>query len=355
MVATELERSTDAFMEQVFGDLIGSLNVAMASIGDRLGLFRDLSQNGPAMASELAKRTGVSLRYAQEWLNAMACSGYLIYDPDGAVFSLPAEHAPVIAEENGPAFLGGPLQIAPLMIGLVPRIAEVFRTGGGLPQSAYDPGVWEGMERETAPIFENFLIEGWLGAAPDVGIKLEAGAHVADVGCGSGRAVLRMAQAYPNATFVGYDAFPAQIERATANAKAAGLEDRVTFAVRDVSKGLPEKYDVITTFDVVHDAVDPAGLLRAIRQGLRPGGLYLIQEFAAGERLEDNIGPVGSFLYGVSVLYCMTTSLAHGGAGLGTAGMPESVVTAMGAEAGFASTERLTIDDPFHALYLLRS
>lgn len=349
------EEKAGAFAERVFNDLSAATLVMMCSLGDRLGLFKHLQGTGPATSEELATRAGVSERYAREWLSALFCAGYLTYDPPTQRFALPPEHAPVLAEEDGPLFLGGLLQDLPPVFGVFNEVAEAFRTGGGVPMSAYDPSLWEGMERESAPAFEHQLLQVFLPAMPEVQARLERGAQVADIGCGSGRALIKLATAYPNARFVGYDAFEPQVNRARANARAAGLEDRVRFEVRDAEEGLPESYDVITSFDVVHDARDPLALLRAIRKGLRAEGIYVAREPNAADRLEENAGPMGTFFYSASVFYCMTTSLAQNGAGLGTMGLPESKLRALAEEAGFSGVRRVPVEDPFEALYELRA
>src|SRR5205085_12371764 len=174
-----------------------------------------------------------------------------------------------LADELGPQFLGGCYQQLPATVAVLDQLTQAFRQGGGVPQAAYDDRFWDGLERFTAGWFENLLLQQWIPAMPDVQARLDRGAHVADVGCGRGRALIKLAQAYPHSRYVGYDAFVPAIARATANAQAVGVADRVRFERRDVAAGLPKPYDVITTFDVVHDAVDPRGLLRAIRQALR--------------------------------------------------------------------------------------
>jgi SAM-dependent methyltransferase len=211
--------------------------------------------------------------------------------------------------------------------------------------------MWDGLERFTNMWFENLLTQQWLPAMPDVQAKLERGAQVADVGCGRGRALIKLAQAFPNSRYMGYDVFGPTIERATANARAVGVADRVRFAQRDVSKGLPEQYDVITTFDVVHDAVDPAGLLRT--DGITDG-IYVCLDINCSEKLEENSGPLGAMFYGFSVLYCMTTSLAGGGMGLGTLGFHEPKVRELCTEAGFSSVRRVPLDNPFNSLYEIK-
>src|SRR5438552_5470510 len=201
----------------------------------------------------------------------MVSAGYLEYDPATRRFTLPPEHAPALAQEASPVFFGGIYQELPALTGVLDQLTLAFRAGGGVPQSAYNDHLWDGMERFTIIWFENLLLQHWIPAMPDVQAKLERGALVADVGCGRGRALIKLAQSYPQSRFVGYDTFAPAVARACASASVAGVADRVRFECLDVSEGLPQQYDVITTFDVVHDAVDPRRLLRAIRQGLRPG------------------------------------------------------------------------------------
>jgi SAM-dependent methyltransferase len=211
--------------------------------------------------------------------------------------------------------------------------------------------MWQGLERFTAGWFENLLLPVWLPAMPRVQAVLEAGAHVADIGCGRGRALIKLAEAYPASRFVGYDVFEPAVEQARDRARAAGVAERVRFECRDASRGLPETFDVITTFDVVHDAVDPAGLLGAIRRGLRPDGTYVCVDINCSERIEDNAGPLGTLFYTASLLYCMTTSLAHDGEGLGTCGLPEVKLRSLCDETGFGKVRRVPLDNPFNNLY----
>jgi SAM-dependent methyltransferase len=344
-----------AFVRRTLGDTSGTMATVLAVLGDRLGLFKDLAAAGPATSVQLAARTGIAERYAREWLGGMAAAGYLEYDPATAVFSLPPEHAPVLAEEDGAYFLGGLYQMLPDWVARLDAIASAFRDGGGVPQSAYGDDTWDGLERFGAGWVEHLLLSEWIPRMPDVEARLMGGAHVADVGCGRGRAIIKLAHAFPSSTYVGYDVFGPSIQAARANATAAGVEDRVSFEHLDVAQGLPEAYDLITTFDVLHDAVDPRGLLRTIRGALRPDGIYVCMDMNCSDRLEENVGPLGTLFHGFSVLYCLTTSLAHGGEGLGTVGLPESKLRELSVEAGFSSVHRVEMRNPFSSLYEVRS
>ena len=344
----------EAFVGRVLTDTSASMITMLCAVGDRLGLFRDLAANGPATSAELAARAGIDERYAREWLGALAATGYLSYEPAGSVFTLPPEHAPALAEEGGPYFFGGVHQMLTGLGGALDPLVQSFRSGGGVPQSAYGADWWDGMERFTAAWFENLLLQQWLPLVPAARDRLEQGAAVADVGCGRGRALIKLAQAYPASRFVGYDAFAPQVDAAAAHAREAEVDDRVRFECRDASKGLPERYDVITTFDVIHDAADPLGVLQAIRAALSDDGVYLCLDINCSDRLEQNAGPLGAMFLSFSVLYCMTTSLAQDGAGLGTLGLHEPKVRELCAAAGFSSVRRVEMDDPFNSLYEIR-
>jgi SAM-dependent methyltransferase len=341
----------EAFMGRLMSDMSGAVVSLMCALGDRLGLFKDLAAQGPATSEELAARTGTHERYVREWLSALASAGYLEYDPESTRFTLPIEHAPALAGEGGMMFMGGEFQQLPALARRVGDVADAFRSGAGVSQDAYDEDLWEGMERISAGWFENLLVQEWIAAVPALRERLAAGARVADVGSGSGRALLKLAEAFPASRFVGYDTFPRAVERATANAAAAGVSDRVRFEERDVHDGLPEGHDLITAFDVIHDAADPLRALTAIRRALAPDGSLLLLEINSSHRLEENAGPIGAILYGTSVMFCTPTSLAEGGPGLGTMGLPEVRVRELCARAGFSQVRRLPVDNPFNVLY----
>lgn len=339
-----------AFLGKVMSDTSGMTITVMAAIGDQLGLFKYLAQE-PTTSTQLATRANIHERYAREWLHMMASAGYVEYDPTSDLFTLPPEHIPVLAQEGSPMFYGGVHQLLMGLLKSTDLLTQAFRDGEGISPSAYDETTWQGMERLTMGQFDQLLIQSWLPAMPEVQAKLERGSQVADIGCGHGRALIKLAQTYSNSRYTGYDLFEPVLTRANANAQAAGVADRVQFRHLDASKGLPEQYDIITTFDVVHDAASPRQLLQTIRNALRPDGRYVCLEINSSDKKEENVGPRSSFLYGLSLFYCMSTSLHGHGEGLGTLGLPEGKLREMCLEAGFSSVHRMPIDLPFNILY----
>lgn len=342
----------EQFVNHAMMDIKGGFMMLMAHIGDQLGLFETLSGR-PMTSRNLADALDLQERYVREWLSAMTCGGYLEYDPETETFRLPPEHAPVLSDSRSPVFFGGIYQ---QMLGLwdvVPELKERFRSGGGINLDAYGRDWWEGMERVTASWFENFLVQEWI---PQAGLqsRLEDGAHIADIGCGKGRALIRLAQAFPALTAVGYDLSDTNLEGARRLAEEAGVDDRIDFRKRDVHDGLPEQYDVILTCDAAHDLQDPQQAFEVIHEALHDGGSWLLVEYRVGDRLENNLGPIGAVFFSLSVSYCMTTSLAMNGQGLGTCGLPEDRIREMAGRAGFPEVAVLPFEHPFNKVYAAR-
>jgi SAM-dependent methyltransferase len=335
-------------------DLGAAMQGALSYIGDRLGIFKSLAEAGAVTSVELASKTGLNERYLREWLGAMTAAKYINYDAATGRYTMPREHAMILADETSPFFMGGFMQIVAPEVGMAPKLLESFRTGKGIPQSEYPPEVFEGIERGSAPMYRHSLIRKWMPAMPQVVDVLNAGGSALDVGCGSGRAVIALAGAYPKAKLFGYDGHPGSVERARANAQAAGVADRVVFDVVDCTKLPTGKFDFIATFDVIHDSVDPVGLLKSIRGALKPDGTYLMVEVNVSNKPEDNINPMGRMMYSASTLYCMTVSLAHGGAGIG-AMMGEPKAKELTQQAGFTRFQRLPVKDAFSVLYEIRA
>jgi ubiquinone/menaquinone biosynthesis C-methylase UbiE len=356
-MATEVQldqEKLEGFVERIVLDAGTAMRGGLMYIGDRLGIFAALAESGPVTAAELSGRTGLNERYLREWLGAMATAEYLEHNSEGDTYFLPPEHALPLADEEFPFFTGGLLQMIVPTVTVAPQVAEAFKTGRGVTQDQYLPDMYEAIERMTAPWYKHELVQTWIPAMPGVQEKLEAGGSACDVGCGSGRAPITIAKAFPAAEVHGYDVHAGSIERARASAQSDGVTERVTFTVGDGAE-LPEgRFDLISTFDVVHDSVDPVGLMSAIRRSLRADGTYLMLEMNASGDVEKNRHPLGKFLYNVSTLYCMTTSLAHGGAGIGAC-MGEEKARELAYAAGFTRFRKLPIENPFSVLYELKA
>ncbi len=356
-MATEVpldQEKLEAFVERIVLDVGTAMRGGLMYIGDRLGIFAALAESGQVTAAELAQRTGLDERYLREWLGAIATAEYLEHDSEGDSYFLPPEHALALADEEFPFFTGGLLQMIVPTVTVAPQVAEAFKRGSGVTQDRYLSDMYEAIERLTAPWYKHHLVQAWIPAMPDVQEKLELGGSACDVGCGSGRAPITLARAFQTAQVEGYDVHAGSIERARANAQAEGVADRVTFTVADGAELPQGRFDFVSTFDVVHDSVDPVGLMSAIRGALREDGTYLMLEMNASGKVDENRNPLGKFLYSVSTLYCMTTSLAHGGAGIGAC-MGEEKARQLGYAAGFTRFRKLPIEDPFSVLYELKA
>ena len=344
----------EAFVERIVLDVGTAMRGGLLYIGDRLGIFRALADGEPVTPAQLAERSGLDERYLREWLGSMTTAEYVEHDAARGTYRLPPEHALPLADEDFPFFTGGFLQMIVPTVSVAPQVAEAFRTGKGVTQDQYLPDMYEAIERGTAPWYKHHLVQTWLPELTGVPAKLEAGGTVLDVGCGRGLAAITIAKAFPKARVSGYDIHPGSIEGAREHAEAEGVGDRVTFEVADGAELPEDRFDLVTTFDVVHDSVDPVGLMRSIRGSLREDGTYLMLEMNASGDVEENRNPLGRFLYNVSTLYCMTTSLAHGGAGIGAC-MGEEKARELAYAAGYSHFRKLPIEDPFSVLYELKA
>ncbi len=343
-----------AFTRRVLGDMAGAVALHLCVIGDRLGLFGDLAKNGAADAATFARRNGIDERYAREWLEGLTAAEYLAYDPATREFSLPAEHATPLANASHPLYQGNMRNLLAYGMAPIDELTAAFRSGGGVSQSAFPPEFFATMQRSSGLRYENFLLQTWLPDMPEVVAMLERGVDVADIGCGRGTALAIMAAAFPRSRFCGYDAYAPQIEGATATAAARGVSANLRFEVLDASAEIPRDFDVIFTFDVIHDMARPRAALANIRRHLKPGGIYVLQEITAADERHENVGATATLKYGMSLTYCMTTSLANHGEGLGTLGMPEKVVRELCAEAGFGSVRKLECSNDFISLFEVR-
>jgi SAM-dependent methyltransferase len=355
MATQELnQEKLEAFVERVVLDCGTAMRGGLAYIGDQLGIYKAMADSVPVTAGELAERTGLNERYLREWLGSMTAAEYVEHDSEDDTYLLPPEHALPLADEEFPFFTGGFLQMVVPTVTVAPKVAEAFRNGGGVTQDQYLPDMYEAIERGTAPWYKHHLVPTWIPAMPEVQRRLEDGGTACDVGCGGGLAAITIAKAFPQAKVFGYDIHPESVERARRNAHEAGVGDRVTFEVGGEESLPAGEFDFVTTFDVVHDSVDPVGLMTKIRESLTDGGTYLCLEMNASGDVDENINPLGRLLYSVSTLYCMTTSLARDGAGIGAC-MGQHKAEELAEEAGYGHFRKLPIEDPFSVLYEIKA
>jgi SAM-dependent methyltransferase len=343
----------EQFVFRAVEEVGATLNTALVVMGDRLGLYRALAGAGPLTSSEVAERSGTAERYVREWLNAQAAGGYVEYDPESGRYTLPPEHALALTDADSPAYLPGFFQIALGSVHDSPRIVEAARSGDGFGWHEHVHDVHEGCERFFRPGYNANLLSSWLPALDGVVAKLQRGASVADVGCGHGASTVLMAGAFPSSTFHGSDYHPDSVATARERAAQAGVQDRATFEVASAASYSGRGYDLVTMFDCLHDMGDPVGAARHVRETLAADGTWLIVEPAAGDRVEDNLNPVGRAYYCFSTLLCTPASLSQEvglalGAQAGEARIRD-VVTA----AGFTRFRRAA-ETPFNILYEAR-
>jgi SAM-dependent methyltransferase len=342
----------NAFIGQFVTDLGATAHAGMVVIGEKLGLYKALA-SGPMTPAQLAKKTQTDERYLREWLSSQAAGGYITYDEKSGEFSLTQEQAFALATEDSPAYLPGAFELALGSLSAVPRIAECFRTGAGMGWHEHAEGVFHGCEKFFRPGYAANLVSAWIPALTDVKAKLEAGARVADVGCGKGASTILMAKAFPNSHFFGFDYHDKSIEAARESAKRNGVADRVTFEVAAAKQFPGKNYDFVAVFDCLHDMGDPIGAAAHIRQSLAKDGSWMIVEPFANDDLKDNLNPVGRVYYSFSTLLCTPCSRSQEvglclGAQAGEARMRDVVTSA-----GFNRFRRAT-ETPFNIVYEAR-
>jgi 2-polyprenyl-3-methyl-5-hydroxy-6-metoxy-1,4-benzoquinol methylase len=339
------------FARRLFGHYTSGMLALMVDIGHRTGLF-EAAAKGAATSQELADRAGLDERYVREWLGAMVTGGIVDYDPTSGTFALPAEHA-VCLTGTSSRNLASNSQLLAMLAKRLPGVAECFRNGGGVPYSEFRPDFTDYMDASWRLLYDGLLVKGFLPVVKGLPERLAEGVRVADLGCGTGHAINLMAREYPRSDFVGYDISEEAIERARAEARGIGLAN-ARFEVADVARLPDGQFDLITSFDSIHDQRDPAAVLRSAAASLAPGGVYLAIEPRASSKLEENVqNPFAPWMYGVSVLHCMTVSLAVGGVGLGTVG-GEQTARRMLDEAGFRSVEAVPAPGPQNTIFICR-
>ena len=342
----------NAFIGQFVTDLGAAVHTGMVVIGEKLGLYRALA-GGAMSVAELAAKTQTDERYLREWLASQAAGGYVTYDQKTNKFSLSEEQAFTLANEDSPAYLPGAFELALGSLAAVPRITEAFRTGAGMGWHEHVDDVFHGCEKFFRPGYAANLVTAWIPSLQGVKEKLEAGARVADVGCGKGASTLLMAKAFPKSRFFGFDYHDKSIEAARESAKRNGIADRVTFEVAKAKEFPGRDYDFVAVFDCLHDMGDPIGAAAHVRQSLAKDGTWMIVEPFANDQLKDNLNPVGRVYYSFSTLLCTPCSRSQEvglclGAQAGEARIHDVVTSA-----GFKRFRRAT-ETPFNIVYEAR-
>ncbi|HWC16679.1 MAG TPA: class I SAM-dependent methyltransferase [Terriglobales bacterium] len=342
----------NTFIGQFVTDLGASVHAGMVVIGEKLGLYKALAER-PADSAELAAVTQTDERYLREWLASQAAGGYITYDEKTGKFSLSAVQAFTLANEDSPAYLPGAFEMALGSLAAVPRITESFRSGKGMGWHEHVDGVFHGCEKFFRPGYATHLVSAWIPALHDVKKKLEAGARVADVGCGKGASTLLLAKAFPKSRFFGFDYHVKSIEAARESAKREGVADRTTFEVTKAKEFPGKDYDLVSFFDCLHDMGDPAGAAAHVRRSLANDGTWMIVEPFANDQLKDNLNPVGRVYYSFSTLLCTPSSRSQEvGLCLG-AQAGEKRIRGVVTSGGFSRFRRAA-ETPFNIVYEAR-
>jgi ubiquinone/menaquinone biosynthesis C-methylase UbiE len=340
------------FLGRFVGDLGATVAAGNVVIGDRLGLYRALAP-APATAGELATRTRTNERYVAEWLRGQAAGGYIQYDADTDKYSMTEEQAFALTDPDGAVYLPGAFQLALGSLQAVPRITDAFRTGAGVGWHEHDADVFEGCERFFRPGYIANLTSAWIPALDGVEDKLRAGARIADIGCGHGASSVLLAQAYPASTVAGSDYHQGSIDSARKRAADAGVAERLSFEVASAQTFSGTGFDLVATFDCLHDMGDPVGAARHVRESLAPDGSWLIVEPFAADTVSGNMNPVGRVYYSFSTFLCVPSALSQtGGYALG-AQAGEAAIRQVATDAGFTRFRRAA-ETPFNLVYEAR-
>jgi 2-polyprenyl-3-methyl-5-hydroxy-6-metoxy-1,4-benzoquinol methylase len=345
-------RKLEELLGRVVGDIGAAMSAALVSLGDRLGLYRALGA-GPATSAELAGRSGVSERMVREWLLNQASGGYISYDASSNRYFLTTEQAMAFADENSPAFMVGAFDIIASAHRDQHKVAEAFKSGKGMAWGAHDACLFCGTERFFGANYRANLIQSWIPALEGIGARLRDGGHAADVGCGHGASTILMAAAFPASTFSGFDFHTPSIDCAMKRASQAGAKN-ARFAVAE-SSAFPEApggYDLVTCFDCLHDMGDPVACAKTVHKRLKPGGTWMVVEPAAGDRIEENLNPVGRVFSAASTMICVPASMAYGGPALGACAGPAKIIETI--KAGGFNAVRVAVRTPFNLIFEAR-
>ena len=346
------EAKLQAFLGKVVTDTAAAFSAPLVLVGDRLGLYQAMTSSSPMTSQELAERTGLHERYVREWLLNQTASGYIEYDSTSERYTLPPEHAMALADTTSPAYVGGLFYIVEAGLKAQERITQAFRTGDGLVWGEQAPELYPAVDRLFRPGYVANLVQSWIPTLRGVKERLQAGANVADVGCGYGASTMLLAQAFPDSHFYGFDPHAPSIEAARRSAEKAGVSDRVTFEVASAQDFPGTNYDLVAFFDCLHDMGDPIGAIAHTAQALSPEGTVLLVEPMAAETIEESVNPVARLYSAGSIFLCTPNAIATGEIALGNQ-VPEQKLREIVLAGGLSQFRRAT-ETPFNRIFEAR-
>lgn len=348
------QKKLEAFSEQIVSEINSSMSVLNMYLGHKLGLFEVLAHSKGMSPFDLANQTGYNERYIQEWLECMTVNGYIDYNESTGTFSISKEHATAFCDSENPNYISAFLCWIPSLAGITDPLIEAFKTGGGVPYEAYGNDTLEAVGMGNRPMFINDFVESWIPKLPDIEAKLDKGANVADIGCGTGWSAISLAKGFPNITIDAYDLDKASIDEAKKNAKDQDVFERISFHLKAAEDIQTENhYDLVCAFECIHDMAYPVPALKKMKEMLAPGGAVLISDEAAGENLLENSGFLGRLLYNFSVLHCLPQSMVFSGSARTGTVMSASKLKEYAKSAGFTKIDILPINNPFWRFYRL--
>jgi SAM-dependent methyltransferase len=339
----------DALVGKAVAELAAGYGGLMIDIGQKLGLYKAMAGAGPVTSQEVARAAGCAERYVREWLNSQAAGGYVAYHRESGTYELTAEQAFVFADETSPVFMPPIWEVVAAGWADEAKTIEAFRTGKGVSWGEHDGRLHCGVAAFYRNGYRASLVPEWLPALDGVVAKLEAGARVADVGCGHGHSTVLMAEAFPNARFFGFDTHKGSIDAAQTHAREAGLSDRAKFVQSDAKEPLPGPFDLVCFFDCLHDLGHPVEAARRAREALAEDGVLMLVEPYAADRVEDNLNPVGRIYYSGSTWLCCAHAISEAGTHVLGAQAGEARLAQICREAGLSRVRRAA-QTPFNLI-----